>query len=131
MGASIMGKTVLIVEDNRTEQLMLEVLLSNAGWQVMLAQTAEAALSLLEKKNPPDLILMDIVMPGVSGFELCRQVRTTYDDAEVPIIFCSSKNQDFDRYWALRQGGNEYITKPYQPKELIRTVSQYLDKEEP
>lgn len=119
-------KTVLVVEDSRTEQQLLTGLLERSGHKVALAESAELALTWLAENQPPDLIVLDIVMPGANGLELCREVRSQPDLKEIPIVFCSSKDQEFDRFWAMRQGGNAYITKPYDPDELLETVAEYL-----
>ena len=74
----------------------------------------------------PDLIVLDIVMPDISGLDLCRQIRNQLHFENVPIIFCSQKDQDFDRFWALRQGGNAYLIKPYSPIDLLKTVKEFL-----
>lgn len=120
------NKTVLVVEDSKAEQRLIVSLLQHAGCNVALADSAEAALSWLESNGKPDLIVLDIIMPGMSGLDLCRELRKMPALENVPVVFCSSKNQDFDRFWALRQGGNDYITKPFVPNELIDAVQQHL-----
>ncbi len=119
-------KTVLVVEDCRAEQRLIVSLLKQVGLNVVLAETGESALTWLEENEQPSAILLDIVMPGVSGLELCRQIRSNPQMGKVPIIFCSVKDQEFDQFWALRQGGNGYIKKPFVPKELIQTVCNYI-----
>lgn len=121
-------QTVLVVEDSRAEQHLIISLLEKSGLQTVLAETAELALTWLAENPAPDLILLDIVMPGANGLELCREVRAQPQFKDIPIVFCSSKDQDFDRFWALRQGGNAYITKPFEPDELIHTVSGFLNQ---
>jgi twitching motility two-component system response regulator PilH len=118
-------KSVLVVDDSRTEQKLIEAILQQIGLRVTTVDTAEAALSAL-KKEIPDLMVLDVVMPEMSGFDLCRQLRADPSTQQIPIIFCTSKNQEFDRFWALRQGGNAYITKPFAPHELIETVKTCL-----
>ncbi|MFN4194961.1 MAG: response regulator transcription factor [Thermosynechococcus sp.] len=118
-------KQVLVVEDSHATQRMLAGILERLGHQVHLAPTAEKAMEWLATHRP-DLIVLDIVMPGTNGLELCREVRANPLLKTVPIIFCSSKDQDFDRFWALRQGGNAYITKPFEPEDLIETINEYL-----
>jgi twitching motility two-component system response regulator PilH len=120
-------KTVLVVEDSRAEQRLIVALLREAGFNVALAESAEAALIWLETNGKPDLIVLDIIMPGLSGLDLCRQLRNQPDMENVPIVFCSSKNQDFDRFWALRQGGNAYVTKPFAPTDLVDTVCEQIN----
>ncbi|WP_460194030.1 response regulator transcription factor [Thermosynechococcus sp. FA-CM-4201] len=119
-------KQVLVVEDSRTEQTMIVSILEKLGHQAHVAETAEKAMEWLATHQPPDLIVLDIVMPGANGLELCREVRANPLLKTVPIIFCSSKDQDFDRFWALRQGGNAYVTKPFEPEDLIETINEYL-----
>lgn len=120
-------KTILVVEDSLTHQRLIESVLGKSGLNVVIAENAETAMSWLEKNTKPDLILLDIVMPGANGLEFCREVRSQSALETTPIIFCSSKDQDFDRFWALRQGGNAYITKPFEPDELLQTIENYLN----
>ena len=119
-------KTVLVVEDAHAEQLLIAGILAQAGFEVAIADTAEVAWRWLETHTPPNLILLDVVMPGRSGFELCRMIRANPQLEEVPIVFCTSKNQESDRFWAFRQGGNAYIAKPFAPKQLLDMVYKYI-----
>jgi len=123
-------KRVLVVEDSRAHQTMIVSILEKLGHEAHLAESAEKALEWLANNQPPDLIILDIVMPGVNGLELCREVRANPELKHVPIVFCSSKDQDFDRFWALRQGGNAYLTKPFEPEDLIQTIHEYLNPAE-
>lgn len=120
-------KTVLIVEDTNAERQMSSALLTHAGFQVAVADSAETAWIWLNANPKPNLILLDIVMPGESGLDLCRKIREHNDWKEIPILFCSSKAEEFDRFWAIRQGGNEYITKPYVPQNLVDKVKQFVN----
>lgn len=120
-------KTVLVVEDSRSEQRLIVSLLQQAGFKVDKADSAELALSWLAENGRPDLIVLDIIMPGTSGLDFCRQLRSDAQYESVPIVFCSSKNQEFDQFWALRQGGNAYITKPFSPSNLVQTVRKHLN----
>lgn len=121
-------KTVLVVEDCRAEQRLIVSLLKQVGLNVVLAETAESALKWLAENGRPNVILLDIVMPGLSGLELCRRIRANPLLGGVPIIFCSAKSQEFDQFWALRQGGNGYITKPFMPRDLIQTVCGHINQ---
>ena len=120
-------KTVLVVEDSRSAQRLIVSLLKQVGLNVALVETGESALVWLAENGQPKVILLDIVMPGLSGLELCRQIRANPKLGNVPIIFCSAKNREFDQFWALRQGGNGYITKPFVPQDLIKTVCGHID----
>jgi twitching motility two-component system response regulator PilH len=120
-------KSVLVVEDTQAERLLISALLTHAGFTVTAAESAETAWQLLQERPQPDLILLDIIMPGESGLDLCRKIRSQNGWQEIPILFCSSKAEDFDRFWALRQGGNGYITKPFVPQQLVDTVGRYVN----
>ncbi|GAB4525902.1 MAG: response regulator [Pleurocapsa sp.] len=120
-------KTILIVEDTQAERQMSSALLTHAGFNVAVADSAEAAWKWLESNPAPNLILLDIVMPGESGLDLCRKIREQAQWKDIPILFCSSKAEEFDRFWAMRQGGNEYITKPYIPQTLVDKVVQHVN----
>ncbi|AFZ43327.1 response regulator receiver protein [Halothece sp. PCC 7418] len=119
--------TVLIVEDGHADQKLMVSLLEQSGYEVVAKNSVEEAESwLLQEKHDPDLIVLDIVMPGSSGLELCREIRANETLKNIPIVFCSSKNKEFDQFWALRQGGNAYLTKPFLPKEFLNTVAEQL-----
>jgi twitching motility two-component system response regulator PilH len=80
----------------------------------------------MAKAELPDLILMDVVMPGISGFQATRQLSRDTQTKDIPIIFVTSKNQETDRIWGMRQGGADYITKPVNEKELLNAVKHTL-----
>ena len=108
---------VLVVDDSKTELMFLTDLLQKQGYQVRTAENAQEALARLSEETP-DLILMDVVMPGQNGFQLTRAIARDTQYAGVPIIMCTSKNQETDRVWGLRQGASDYITKPVDATEL-------------
>jgi twitching motility two-component system response regulator PilH len=125
MAETTAAKTILLVEDGRAEQQLIAALLSQAGFTVVVFDQVDSAWAWL-KEHTPALVLLDIVMAGQSGLDLCRMIRARPEFNEVPIVFCTSKNQEFDRFWAMRQGGNAYITKPFAPKELVAVVQQFV-----
>ena len=110
-------KTILIVDDSPTERHVLSELLTQNGYQVITAENGEEGVE-KAKSEQPDLILMDVVMPGQNGFQLTRAISRDPQYADVPIIMCTSKNQETDRVWGMRQGARGYITKPVDPAEL-------------
>lgn len=112
---------VLVVDDSKTELMFISDLLQKNGFQVSTADGAEEAMQRLAK-DTPDLILLDIVMPGKNGFQLARSINRDPLYANVPIIFCSSKDQETDRLWGMRQGAKDYITKPINSAELIAKI---------
>ena len=75
---------------------------------------------------PPDLVVLDVVMPNMNGYELCRWVKTNPSTQHVLVILCSSKSEEFDRYWGIKQGADAYVIKPFRPGELLNTVKTLL-----
>ena len=114
-------KKILIVDDSKTELMYLTDLLSKKGYTVHTAENAEDAFRRLAEDRP-ELILMDIVMPGQNGFQLTRAISRDPIYSGIPIIMCTSKNQETDRVWGMRQGARDYITKPVNAVELIAKI---------
>jgi twitching motility two-component system response regulator PilH len=112
---------VLIVDDSKTEQMFLTELLQRNGFTVRSADNADEAFKRLAEDRP-DLILMDVVMPGQNGFQLTRAINRTPEYAGVPIFICTSKSLETDRVWGMRQGAREYITKPVNATELLAKI---------
>ena len=108
---------ILLVDDSKTELHVLSELLTKSGYAVRTAENGEEAMRRLQEEKP-DLILMDVVMPGQNGFQLTRAITRDPLYADLPIIMCTSKNQETDRVWGMRQGARGYITKPVDPAEL-------------
>lgn len=115
-------RNVLLVDDSKTELMYLSSLLQQNGMNVRTAQSADEAFKQLAEEKP-DLILMDVVMPGKNGFQLTRAITREPAYADVPIIICSSKSEETDRVWGLRQGARDYITKPVDAAELRAKIS--------
>ncbi|RYZ11909.1 MAG: response regulator [Comamonadaceae bacterium] len=114
-------RKVLVVDDSKTELMYLSDLLVKQGFTVKTAENAEDAMRRLEE-DQPDLILMDVVMPGQNGFQLTRAIARNPLYAQVPIILCTSKNQETDRLWGMRQGARDYIVKPVDAAELMAKI---------
>ncbi len=112
---------VLIVDDSKTEQMFLTELLQRNGFTVRSADNADEAFKRLAE-DKPDLILMDVVMPGQNGFQLTRSINRTPEYTSVPIFICTSKSLETDRVWGMRQGAREYITKPVNATELLAKI---------
>ena len=115
---------VLVVDDSKTELMFMTDLLQKNGFTVRTAENAEDAFRRLGEEKP-DLILMDVVMPGQNGFQLTRAITRDPNFADVPIIMCTSKNQETDRVWGMRQGAKDYVVKPVQTDELIAKIKQF------
>lgn len=117
--------TVLVVEDAPSEMELMTHYLSSEGYSVISAPTGKEGLD-KAIAHPPDVIVTDVVMPGFSGFELCRKLKRTPETQSVPVVICTSKKQNIDRLWGMRQGANAYLTKPYTRDELIAAVKSVL-----
>jgi twitching motility two-component system response regulator PilH len=115
-------KKILVVDDSKTELMFLTDLLVKKGFSVRTAENAEDAYKRLAEEKP-ELILMDVVMPGQNGFQLTRTISRDPLYADVPIVMCTSKNQETDRVWGMRQGARDYITKPVNADELLAKIS--------
>ncbi|MGB2925893.1 MAG: response regulator [Limnothrix sp.] len=116
---------ILVVEDSMSQREMISELLRNSGLDVEVAGDGVEALENL-KLFQPDLIVLDIVMPRMNGYELCRRIKSEPKTQDIPVVMCSSKGEEFDRYWGMKQGADAYIAKPFQPAELIGTIKQLL-----
>ena len=108
---------VLIVDDSPTELLRLRQHLESEGYQITEATSGDDAIA-KAKAQKPDIIVMDVVMPGMNGFQATRTLTRDPATKDVPIIVCSSKSQDTDKLWAKRQGATDYIVKPFKPADL-------------
>ncbi len=118
---------VLVVEDSPPQREMIAALLKDSGLTVTSAGDGVEALEKIQGAKP-DIVVLDIVMPRMNGYELCRRLKSDPQTQEVPVIMCSTKGEEFDRYWGMRQGADAYIAKPFQPQELVGTVKQLLRK---
>ena len=117
-------RKVLVVDDSKTELMFMTDLLQKNGFSVKTAENAEDAFRRLAEEKP-DLILMDVVMPGQNGFQLTRAITRDPLYADVPIVMCTSKNQETDRVWGLRQGAKDYVVKPVQADDLIAKIRKF------
>jgi twitching motility two-component system response regulator PilH len=115
---------ILVVDDSKTELHHLSDLLGKRGYAVRTAENGEEALRRLAEEKP-DLILMDVVMPGQNGFQLTRSITRDPRFSGVPVIMCTSKNQETDKLWGMRQGALDYIVKPVNSDELIAKIKAF------
>ncbi len=113
--------TVLIVDDSPTELHVMQEMLARNGFQTLIAEDGDAAI-LQAAQHAPDVILMDVVMPGTNGFQATRQISRNPDTAKIPIIIVSTKDQETDKIWGMRQGATEYLTKPVAEKDLVKKI---------
>ena len=118
-------ESILMVDDNATNLQVLSQTLAGHGYRLLAAKNGESALSIVAKTHP-DLILLDIMMPGMDGFEVCQRLKADPSAADIPIIFLSALGQTEDKVRGLRAGAVDYITKPFQPEEVIARVRTHL-----
>lgn len=116
---------VLVIDDSNTQCLFMRQALQSAGYQVLVANDGQEGLRIMKLESPQCLVL-DIVLPGMSGFELCRYIRAQDGWHNLPIIMVSTKNSSSDRFWAMRQGATQYLPKPFKKEELIKVVMEVL-----
>ncbi|MDH3208991.1 MAG: response regulator [Burkholderiaceae bacterium] len=112
---------ILVVDDSKTELYVLSQALTKHGYEVRTAENGEEAMRRLGESKP-DLILMDVVMPGQNGFQLTRSITRDARFADIAVIMCTSKNQETDKVWAMRQGARDYVVKPVDADELIAKI---------
>jgi twitching motility two-component system response regulator PilH len=116
---------VLIVDDSPTETYKMSSILSKHGYEVLTAENGEDGVS-VAKQQLPDVVLMDIVMPGLNGFQATRQLSRDASTRDIPVIIVTTKDQETDRVWGQRQGAKGYLTKPVDDKLLVQTIESVL-----
>jgi two-component system alkaline phosphatase synthesis response regulator PhoP len=123
-------KRVLIIEDDRDIVELVRYNLANEGFQVSSANDGSTGLSTL-KKSPPDLLLLDLMLPKLSGLEICREVRRDDSLNRLPILMLTARGEEADRVVGLEMGADDYVTKPFSPRELLARVKALLRRAEP
>lgn len=117
--------TILVVDDSATDTMVIAAPLRGEGYEVITAKDGDEALARLAS-DAPDLVLLDVVMPGKNGFQLCRQIRSDSRYSRLPVILLTSKNGEADKFWGMKQGATEYITKPFASDALLATVRRHI-----
>ena len=117
--------TVLLVDDTRSLLDLIAGYLRDGGYNVILANNAKDAL-VEAIKQQPDAIVTDVVMPGLSGFELCRQLKSNPASEQLPIVICSSKSGKIDQLWGKKQGADAYVTKPFTKEQLLLAIKSVV-----
>lgn len=118
---------ILIVDDSPTQTLSLAKILKKHGHEVITAKDGAEGVE-VAKAELPDLVLMDVVMPGVNGFQATRQITKHFSTSHIPVVMCTTKDQETDRIWGERQGAKGYVTKPVDEDTLIETLNKFLNK---
>ncbi|MBE9062106.1 response regulator transcription factor [cf. Phormidesmis sp. LEGE 11477] len=117
--------SVLVVDDSPMLREMISGLLTKTGWTVSVAQDGFEAKAKIAAELP-DLVVLDVVMPNMNGYELCRWIKNNEATENILVVLCSSKGEEFDRYWGIKQGADAYVIKPFRPGELLDTVKALL-----
>jgi chemotaxis family two-component system response regulator PixH len=117
--------TVLVVEDGLTDMEILSHYLQQAGYSVIKATSSEEAQTKIYGTKP-DLIFLDVILPGKSGFEICRELKANPETSKIPVVFCSTKGSDVDKMWGNMLGAEAYLSKPVDKGELVNILKQLL-----
>ena len=116
---------VLVVDDSMTQRQLISKILEQSGLTVLVATDGVEAWTQLQHSQP-DIVVLDIIMPRMNGYEVCRKIKTDPAMHLLPVVICSSKAEEFDRYWGMKQGADAYISKPFQAQELLSTIYKLL-----
>ena len=119
-------QNVLIVDDSPTEVESMSGILRKHGYKVMVAPNGEDGV-VKAQRHAPDLVLMDVVMPGLNGFHATRQLSRDPLTKDIPVVLVSTKDQETDRVWGMRQGATDYLIKPVQEKALLNAIARIVD----
>lgn len=114
-------RKILIVDDSPTDRHILSNILTKGGFQVRVVGCGEDGIALV-RETRPDLVLMDVVMPGLNGFQATRMLAKDKSTKDIPVILCTTKGQPTDKIWGLRQGARDYIVKPIVAEELLQKI---------
>ncbi len=116
---------ILIVDDSPSQLLGIKRIVEKLGHETLSAEDGAAGVE-VAKQEKPDLILMDVVMPNLNGFQATRTISKNADTAHIPIILVTTKDQETDKVWGMRQGAKAYVTKPIKEEELIKMLKEFL-----
>jgi len=119
-------KRILIVDDQKDIVELIRFKMENEGFECLVAFDGEEGLQ-KAKKEVPDLILMDIMMPKINGYQVCRLLKSDENYKNIPIIMLSAKDQESDKFWGKESGADDYITKPFEFEELFQKIQGYLE----
>jgi DNA-binding response OmpR family regulator len=121
----VANEKILVVDDSPTDLRLTTGPLQRMGYQVVTAVDGEEALTKAANERP-SLVVLDIILPKKNGFQVCRQLKTAPDTKDIKILLLTSKSQDSDRFWGIKQGADGYLTKPFNDDELLENVGRLL-----
>ncbi|MGH2353657.1 MAG: response regulator transcription factor [Chloroflexota bacterium] len=116
---------ILVVDDSPTDLSLISAPLVAGGFEVITAQDGEEAIAKAAAERP-DVILLDVVLPKQNGFQVCRTLKKSAEVGHIPVIMVTGKSQPSDRFWGMRQGADEYVTKPFLPETLVSSIQRFL-----
>lgn len=116
---------ILVVDDVPSEREMIRRILKNAGMEVVEAMDGEEAIARI-RESVPDLVVLDVIMPRMNGFEVIRELRGDRKTEHLPVVFCSQKNTEIDKTWGMELGADAYVSKPFDPQQLVSIVQRLL-----
>ncbi len=116
---------ILIADDSLAELQIFQATLQPTGHTLVAVMDGEAAEEKV-KSEKIDLIILDVIMPKKNGFQVCRDIKSNDQFKNIPIIMVTSKDQESDKFWGMKQGADEYLTKPFKPEDLLKAVKKYI-----
>jgi DNA-binding response OmpR family regulator len=116
---------ILVVDDSPTELSLISAPLLANGYEVITARDGDEAIAKAAAERP-NLILLDVVMPKQNGFQVCRSLKKSAESGHIPVILLTSKNQPSDKFWGMKQGADEYVTKPFQAESLVSSIQRLI-----
>ena len=122
--------TILVVDDDLTQQLIVFKILKSTGFNFIFADDGVEALKQVQLHRP-DLVILDILLPKMNGYEVCRRLKSDAQNQAIPVIMCSNKTEQSDHYWGIKQGADAYLSKPCRPQELVSLVKCFLQEHLP
>lgn len=124
-GNEMSNKLILIVEDSPTDMKIAESVCTENGYRVVAVAEGDQVIEIASEKKP-DLILLDVILPNKNGFQICRQLKNTAATKDIKVIIVSSKDQASDKFWGMKQGADDYITKPYSEEDLLAAIRKNI-----
>jgi twitching motility two-component system response regulator PilH len=116
---------ILVADDSLAELQIIQQALQSTGHTIITVMDGEAAEE-KAKTDKFDLVILDVIMPKKNGFQVCREIKTSERTKNIPVIMVTSKDQESDKFWGMKQGADEYLTKPFKPEDLLKAVKKYI-----
>ncbi|HKX33412.1 MAG TPA: response regulator [Blastocatellia bacterium] len=118
-----MARTILVIEDSPTQMELVRTALLSGGYRVITAATGDEGLKKARKERP-ELVLLDVILPGKNGFQICRDLKSSPETKDLPVILLTIRDHASDRFWGMKQGADAYVTKPWKDEELLEAIAR-------